>query len=276
MVLVLPAALPPPPAPSPSLTAGQSSQAPPRLVCPAAPSGPAPGRPRPPSLGWGGGLSSPEQSGVLRTRPHGAGDPQTFPFSVRRAAPAPPPAPHPRPPPSHPLPSPAPSTAIMAASPTGPGWALPSLCHRRKLENKPQASWASSTRARVGSPPAPPQWLPLWTCLFPPGLHIPAWSSQWAFPSGHVSPTQPPLPRPVMGGGGGRRTWELGPGCESCPAPLAVCGLGRASVVVSVSHLLNGPKEGSLVLKRFFSVLSGDQPPPRGSRGWAEVARLRT
>ena len=248
---------------------GLSSRAPPRLVCPATSSGPTPGRSHPPRLGWGGGLRSPEQSGVLRTRPHGAGGPQTFPFSVGRAAPAPPLLPTPVPPISSP---PFPSTIpCYHCSVTHRTWLGPALAVSSEKTGKkpsglvgvlhPGPSWFPSSPSSVASAPDLSDSF-LRACTSRPG-----------HPSGHSpvdmsAPPSPTCPDQSWGeegaGGAGSRALGVNP----APPPLAVCGLGRAPVVVSVSDLLNGPKEGSLVLKRFFSVLSGDQPPPRGSRGW--------
>lgn len=90
---------------------------------------------------------------------------------------------------SHHLPSPAPSTAITNASVTRPGWALPLLCHQRKLE-KPQASGTSSTQAWAGFPLTPPQQLPLQTC---PGSFLWAHTPQPGHPR-ELSPMDLPAP----------------------------------------------------------------------------------
>lgn len=124
------------------------------------------------------------------------------------------PVPHPLASLSHPLPSWALSTAITAASLTGAGWAQPLLCHRRKLE-KPQASWASSTRAWASSHLTTPQRLPLWTR---PGSFL--WSlTPWpGHPSGlsqapHQRLLQPSTTCPGQPQGAGRMlSQEPGPG----------------------------------------------------------------
>lgn len=161
-------------------------------MCPAAPCGPAPGRPHPPRLGWGGGLSSPEQSGVLRTRPHGAGDPQTFPFSVRRAAPTPPRLPTPVPPISSP---PFPGTIhCYHGSITHRTWLGPALAVSSEKTGKkpsglvgvlhPGPSWFPSSPSSVASAPDLSDFF-LQACTSRPG-----------HPSGHspVDTSAPPSP----------------------------------------------------------------------------------
>lgn len=97
-----------------------------------------------------------------------------------------------------PLSSAAISTAITVASLTGPGWALPLLCHQRKLET-PQVSWESSSRAWAGSSSLiPPQQLLLWIQLFLLVTPTLAYSSQWFVPDGplrsHISTLSSPAP----------------------------------------------------------------------------------